>query len=294
MKKRRIVLWILMLLMVAGALTVRGIARRAPEIDVRAVYEKYAEKDDYVPFDEIPPKLIDVTLAAEDHRFYRHHGIDYIRVVKAVLRDLYHGAFVDGASTIPMQLSKNFFTSDTKSFERKLFDAHYARELERKLTKEELVAWYINSIGLSRGVEGVPEGARKFLGKTLDELSVAECAYLVGITNHPSRYTPFTTAPLTVDAPMVYLSHEHGVNDPETVRAMIAAGKILPELETPLLAGKLVALGAYENPEPYERERYILRRMKELEMMDEAAYEAAMEETITLDIEAFQKEAMEQ
>ena len=193
-----------------------------------------------------------------------------------------------------MQLSKNFLTSDTKSFERKLFDAHYARELERSLTKEELVAWYINSIGLSRGVEGVPEGARKFLGKTVDELSVAECAYLVGITNHPSRYTPFTTAPLTVDAPMVYLSREHGVNDPETVRAMIEAGKILPELEAPLLAGKLVALGAYENPETYERERYILRRMKELGMMDDVAYAAAMEEKMTLDIGAFQKEAMEQ
>lgn len=294
MKKRRIVLWILILLMVAGALTVTGIASRAPEINVRAVYEQYAEKEDYVPFDEIPPRLVDVTLAAEDHRFYRHHGIDYIRVVKAVLRDLYHGAFVDGASTISMQLSKNFLTSDTKSFERKLFDAHYARELERRLTKEELVAWYINSIGLSRGVEGVPEGARKFLGKTVDELSVAECAYLVGITNHPSRYTPFTTEPLTIDAPMVYLSHEHGVNDPETVRAMIGAGKILPELEVPLLAGKLVALGAYENPETYERERYILRRMKELGMIDDAAYAAAIEEKMTLDIGAFQKEAREQ
>ena len=294
MKKRRIVLLALIVLMVAGAFAVTATMRRAPEIDVRAVYEKYAEKDDYVPYDKIPQRLIDVTLAAEDHRFYRHHGIDYIRVAKAVLRDLYHGAFVDGASTIPMQLSKNFLTSDTKSFERKLFDAHYARELERRLTKEELVAWYINSIGLSRGVEGVPEGARKFLGKTLDELSIAECAYLVGITNHPSRYTPFTTAPLTVDAPMVYLSREHGVNDPETVRAMIGAGKILPELEAPLLAGEVVALGAYENPETYERERYILRRMKELGMMDEAAYAAAIEEKMTLDIGAFQKEAMEQ
>lgn len=294
MKKRRIVLLALIVLMVAGAFAVTATMRRAPEIDVRAVYEKYAEKDDYVPYDKIPQRLIDVTLAAEDHRFYRHHGIDYIRVAKAVLRDLYHGAFVDGASTIPMQLSKNFLTSDTKSFERKLFDAHYARELERRLTKEELVAWYINSIGLSRGVGGVPEGARKFLGKTLDELSIAECAYLVGITNHPSRYTPFTTAPLTVDAPMVYLSREHGVNDPETVRAMIGAGKILPELEAPLLAGEVVALGAYENPETYERERYILRRMKELGMMDEAAYAAAIEEKMTLDIGAFQKEAMEQ
>lgn len=84
------------------------------------------------------------------------------------------------------------------------------------------------------------------------------------------------------------------MNDPETVRAMIRAGKILPELETPLLAGKLVALGAYENPETYERERYILRRMKELGMIDEAAYAAAMEEKMTLDIGAFQKEAMEQ
>lgn len=294
MKKRRIVLLALIVLMVAGAFAVTATMRRAPEIDVRAVYEKYAEKDDYVPYDKIPQRLIDVTLAAEDHRFYRHHGIDYIRVAKAVLRDLYHGAFVDGASTIPMQLSKNFLTSDTKSFERKLFDAHYARELERRLTKEELVAWYINSIGLSRGVEGVPEGARKFLGKTLDELSIAECAYLVGITNHPSRYTPFTTETLTLDAPMVYLSREHGVNDPETVRAMIGAGKILPELEAPLLAGEVVALGAYENPETYERERYILRRMKELGMMDEAAYDAAIEERITLHIGAFQKEAMEQ
>ena len=293
MKKRRIVLWIMLFLLIAGVFVVTETVRRAPKIDVRAVYEKYAQKDDYVPYDKLPPKLIDVTLAAEDHRFYRHHGIDYIRVVKAVLRDLYHGAFVDGASTIPMQLSKNFLTNNTKSFERKLFDAHYARELERKLTKEELVAWYINSIGLSRGVEGVPEGARKFLGKAVDELSIAECAYLVGITNHPSRYTPFTTKALTNDAPMVYLSHEHGANDPETVRAMIGAGKILPELETPLLAGKLVALGAYENPETYERERYILRRMKELGMIDEAAYDAAIEERMTLNLAAFQKEAME-
>lgn len=287
--------WLIFLpivLLLVGLLAFTVVACRAPKIDVRAVYERYTEKDGYVPYEKIPKKLIDVTLAAEDHRFYRHHGIDYLRVAKAFLRDIYHGALVDGASTIPMQLSKNFLTNDAKTFERKIFDAHYARELESCCTKEELLAWYINSIGLSRGVEGVREGAEKFLAKSLMELSVAECAYLVGITNHPKRYTPFTTEPLRMDAPMVYISKERGTNDPEIVCAMIRAGKIDPALERMLLEGKIMALGARENPTTYQRQRYILRRMYELKMLEEDAYKNSLRETIELHIEAFQKEGV--
>ena len=155
----------------------------APEISPRKLLEEVRNMPYAIAYEEIPPKMIAATLAAEDHRFYQHHGIDYIRIIQAILYDIYYGKLVYGASTIPMQLSKNHFTGFEKTFRRKILDMYYATVIEKELTKEEILECYLNTIGLSKGIVVVREGAKTFFNRDANQLSTAECVYLIGITN---------------------------------------------------------------------------------------------------------------
>ena len=161
---RATVLLLLAIVLIA-VVVITGVIKEAPPINPEALLTEVRAMPYYTAYEDMPQHLIDATLAAEDHRYFRHHGIDWIRVVRAACYDLRHGALIQGASTIPMQLSKNHFTSYEKSFKRKLWDMHYAKILEEHLTKEEILECYLNTIGLSRGVVGVGEGARTFSGK---------------------------------------------------------------------------------------------------------------------------------
>lgn len=140
--------------------------------------------------DEIPETLVNAAIAIEDKRFYQHQGVDWKRTISASL-NLFVGNDAFGGSTITQQLIKNLSSDDDITVRRKLLEIFRALEFEKKYTKDEIMTWYLNTIYLGEGCYGVKSAANVYFAKGLDELTVAECACLIGITNNPYRYDPY-------------------------------------------------------------------------------------------------------
>lgn len=145
----------------------------------------------WVEYDDIPQNLINATVAIEDQRYWKHPGVDWRRTAKAILL-MFTGQDIQGGSTITQQLIKNVTTYDDTTVRRKVVEIFTALECSKKYTKETILEWYLNYIYLGRNCDGVYTASYKYFGKPLDELTVAECASLISITNNPSLYDPYT------------------------------------------------------------------------------------------------------
>ena len=146
-----------------------------------------------VTFDQIPKNLSNAFVAIEDERFYTHKGVDVKRTVGAVVTYILPGSGAYGGSTITQQLVKNATGDDSRSILRKVREAWRAYLLERDYSKEEILEKYMNIIYMGRDCYGVQAAAKAYFGKDVSELTLAECAYMAGITNNPSKYAPNTT-----------------------------------------------------------------------------------------------------
>ncbi|MEY4762317.1 MAG: hypothetical protein RLZZ200_2173 [Pseudomonadota bacterium] len=146
-----------------------------------------------VTFDEIPPVVWHAVISAEDDRFFRHHGVDWIGVVRAMVVNLASGDRSQGASTITMQAARNMFLSLDKTWRRKLQEVFVTYRMERDFTKEEILATYLNVIFFGQRSYGIAAAAETYFGKGLSQLSVAEAATLAGIIQVPSRYNPISS-----------------------------------------------------------------------------------------------------
>lgn len=144
-------------------------------------------------WEEIPQALKDATVAIEDKRFYEHQGVDWITTIKACANMFFGGDSQFGGSTITQQLVKN--TTDEKSItvQRKVMEIFRAQLLEKEYDKDIIMKEYLNRIYLGRGCYGVKSAAASYFGKELQDLTVAECASLISITNNPSLFNPFST-----------------------------------------------------------------------------------------------------
>ena len=145
-----------------------------------------------VTYDQIPELVKHAFLAAEDERFFEHHGIDYFGVVRAVLVDVVSGDKSQGASTITMQAARNMFLSLDKTARRKLQETFVTYRMEHEFSKQEIFGLYLNVIFFGQRAYGVAAAAEAFFGKTLDKLDVAEAATIAGLPKAPSRYNPIT------------------------------------------------------------------------------------------------------
>lgn len=143
-----------------------------------------------VEYQEIPPQMIDAFLAAEDDRFYQHPGVDYQGIIRAVYSLLMTGEKTQGGSTITMQVARNFFLTSEKTYLRKLNEIILALEMEQVLTKEEILALYLNKIYLGNRAYGVGAAANVYYGRPLSELTLPEMAMIAGLPKAPSRYNP--------------------------------------------------------------------------------------------------------
>ena len=143
-----------------------------------------------VTYEQIPELVKQAFLAAEDDRFFEHHGIDYLGVVRAALIDLISGNKTQGASTITMQAARNMFLTFDKTIRRKLQEMFVTYEMERAFTKQEIFSLYLNKIFFGQRAYGVAAAAEAFFGKSLAELSVAEAATIAGVPKAPSNYNP--------------------------------------------------------------------------------------------------------
>ncbi len=150
-----------------------------------------AENRTWVTFDQIPRDLINACVAIEDKRFYEHQGVDWLRTIKASVNLFLGDNDTFGASTLTQQLIKNLTEEDEVTVRRKLLEIFSALNFEKEHSKDEIITWYLNTIYLGEGCNGVQSASQVYFGKNVWELTTAECASLIGITNNPSIYDPY-------------------------------------------------------------------------------------------------------
>jgi penicillin-binding protein 1A len=148
------------------------------------------ERRAVVSIAEVPAQLRNAIIAAEDERFYEHPGIDYVGVLRAAYANLAAGGRRQGASTITMQVARNFFLSSEKTLTRKLYEALLAFKIEHSLTKQQILELYVNQIYLGQRAYGFGAASQIYFGKPLNQLSLAESALLAGLPKAPSLYNP--------------------------------------------------------------------------------------------------------
>ena len=152
--------------------------------------EFFIERRLIVPLSQMPKLLIKAFVAAEDARFFEHQGIDYWRILGAAFRNIEALEVVQGGSTITQQIAKSFFLTPERSITRKLKEAILAQRIESYLTKNEILYLYLNQIYLGEGAFGVAAAAKTYFGKSVQDLTLAECAILAGLPPAPNNLSP--------------------------------------------------------------------------------------------------------
>lgn len=214
--------------MVTGVVTFAIYVKDAPKLDEKLlkdpisskIYDKNGKlvteigkvKRDYIDYDDIPKSVEDAVLATEDVRFYKHHGVDLIRLGGAVVANVTRGYGSEGASTITQQVVKASFLTPEKTLSRKAQEAWLSFQLERKYTKQEIFEMYVNKAWYASGGHGIATASKIFFGKDLDKLSLPQRALLAGIPQSPANYDPFRHPDLAEKRRNIVLSlmNQHG------------------------------------------------------------------------------------
>ncbi|MEW6611676.1 MAG: penicillin-binding protein 1A [Pseudomonadota bacterium] len=210
----RFLLWSLLVLVlllsaagIAGYLTYNRLQSQLPDInpvldyhprmplriysaDSVLLVEIGAERRTPLHIDQIPRRVQQAFIAAEDARFYEHGGVDAMGIVRAAWANFRAGQVVQGASTITQQVARNFFLESDQTFERKLKEALLALKIEQHLSKPSILALYLNQIYLGNGAYGVQAAAQRYFGKDIRDLSLAQIALLAGLPKAPSAFNP--------------------------------------------------------------------------------------------------------
>ncbi len=175
------------------------------------------ERRDFIAISDTPQQMINAILSIEDRRFFEHPGIDIIGITRAALRNI-TGKSHEGASTITMQVARNFFLTSEKTLKRKINEILLAIKIERTLSKEEILELYINQIYLGQRSFGFAAAANTYYGKNLDQLNLGETALLAGLPKAPSRYNPLVRPQLAINRQRDVLNSmlRHGYIDKPT------------------------------------------------------------------------------
>ena len=157
------------------------------------------EKDSYyVSIEEMPVDVVTAIVSIEDKKFFRHHGIDYRALLRAVKAMVQNGEVKQGGSTITMQLARNIFLSQEKTWQRKVEEMYIATELENKYSKNQILEFYLNNIYFGNGYYGIQSAARGYFDRDVESLSLSQIAFLCAIPNNPTLYDPVTNKDNTV------------------------------------------------------------------------------------------------
>lgn len=290
-KRKGLKIFLLVLIMAiivaAGAVTgmVIAIAKDAPEIDPtnissllnqtsfildqngKVIEKIQTEEYEYrtiVSLSKIPKHLQDAFIAVEDERFYTHIGVDPRGIASSLWDNIKAGHTVRGASTITQQLARNLYLSNEKKLDRKIKEAYLALQIEKALTKDQVLEAYLNRIHLGQGAYGVQEAAQTYFSKNVDELTIAESAALAGIVKGPSKYALYKTI------------------KPEDFNAE----KHIEISQIDTLGEKYIAI---YNPEAVSRQKIVLAKMLELGKITEEEYNAALAQDIQASLKPGQK-----
>ncbi|UMZ74035.1 transglycosylase domain-containing protein [Natranaerofaba carboxydovora] len=159
--------------------------------DKEIMTNQYVENRTKVSLDDIAEELKWATIAVEDRRFYEHNGFDLIGIGRAASQNLLERQITQGGSTITQQLAKNLFLSHDRTWQRKLDEAAITIQLERELTKDEIMEKYLNTIYYGHATYGIEAASNLFFDKSASELSLGEAAMLAGLPRGPGYYSPF-------------------------------------------------------------------------------------------------------
>jgi len=190
-----------------------------------------------VSFEQLPQTMVDAIVSAEDANFFTHPGVDYRGLLRAGLKLILTGQRKQGGSTITMQVARNFYLTRKKTYLRKLYEIFLALQIEKDLSKGEILELYLNKIYLGHRSYGVGAAARVYYGKTLDELTLAETAMIAGLPKAPSAYNPLANPPRAlarrayVLGRMLELGYISAEEHSQANNAPITAKRYSPDIE---------------------------------------------------------------
>lgn len=164
------------------------------------------EKGIFVPLESMPKNMINAIIAVEDSRFWKHKGIDYIAIARAVVKDVIHASLKEGGSTLTQQLAKVVFLSPEKTLKRKLMEASLAIKIEKTLSKKEILELYLNKVYFGHGAYGVEMASKVYFGKSVRHLTLAEASLIAGLVKAPTLYSPFNDLSKAKDRQATVLS----------------------------------------------------------------------------------------
>lgn len=291
-KKFSILRFIIVFILVAGFIAtgivggyVLAIIKTAPKIDATNI-DELLHQNSYVldekgnvieklltvqnrtslPLNEIPENLQNAFIAIEDERFEDHIGVDIRGIMSALVDNIKAGGTVRGASTITQQLARGLYLTNEKKLERKIKEAYLAIQIEKQLTKEQILEAYLNTSYLGQGAYGVQEAAQTYFSKDVNELTLAECALIAGLTKDPNHLPPYK----------LYLPDDVDEDD-----------DVIGQVD--ILGTRYTAIF---NSAPINRQRTILSKMLELGYVTESEYEEAKNEDIRSAIKPGKRELM--
>ena len=193
-------------------------AKMSPKIEINKtnsyyLYDNNSEvffqgngTSEWVDLDNISNYLKDATIVIEDKNFYKHHGFNVLRIIKALYTNLINRSYKEGASTITQQFAKNLFLDFDKTWQRKLKEVWYTIQIESDYSKDEILEGYLNCINYGHGMYGIENASNFYFNKSASDLSLAEATMLVGIPKSPSNYSPLINESLARERQLYILN----------------------------------------------------------------------------------------
>jgi penicillin-binding protein 1A len=236
------------------------------------IHEFYLQRRILVPLKKMPPALIEALLSTEDQRFYKHWGVDAQGILRALFRNILKGNLTgQGGSTITQQLSRTLFLTREKVISRKIKEALTAIKIERTYSKNEILEMYFNQCNFGKGAYGIQAAAQLYFNKDVEELTVSDCAVLVGLLPAPNRYSPLNNP-------------EYSLTRRNVVLGRLAATRKLTEDEADSL--QVLPLELNPNPVKLGKAHYfseMVRQYIEKKYGDKALYSEGLAIYTTLD-----------
>lgn len=216
-----------------------------------------SENREIVDYKQIPDNLKNAFIAVEDERFLKHNGIDPISILGSALENFKSGAIVRGGSTLTQQLARNTYLSNDQTYERKIKEIYIALEIEKVLSKDEILEAYMNRVFLGQNSFGVQAASRTYFSKDVSELSLAESAAIAGIVQSPTEFALFKAVPTSE------------ITDQRVFGEFSIDGE---------------KYSAIYNEKPFERQKYVLSKMLEEGYISEKEYNDALSEDVASNI----------
>ena len=191
---KKVIIGIILLCLIIGVIVVGNgymmYKKAIEEVPLSTLVEEIKSKQNYTEIKELPKIYIDAVIAVEDHRFYKHNGMDVIAIGRAVINDIKAMRFVEGGSTITQQLSKNTYFTQEKKLTRKVAEVFMALEIEKNYDKDEILELYLNTSYFGDGYYTIKDACKGYFDKEPMQMTDYEAILLAGIPNAPSVYAP--------------------------------------------------------------------------------------------------------